>query len=97
MNQKYIQQTTATLSEALAKAFEQANANLLWINKEKQRYYRATLQRDLLNDLIVVQSWGGIGSRRGGMKNQFFADLAQVRAYVKRLHSRRLKHGYILK
>lgn len=39
-----------------------------WTNPEKARYYQVDLVRDLLGDWTVIQSWGGVGSKRGRVR-----------------------------
>ncbi len=67
-----------------------------WYNASNQRYYHVKLQRDLLGDLIVFQTWGGLGSRRGGNKSTFIKSYSAALQYLEKLHKRRLEHDYQL-
>lgn len=58
------------------------------------RVYTAILDRDLLGDWTVMQSWGGRNNQRGGRKvtlvESFEAGLELLQAIAKR----RGRHGY---
>jgi hypothetical protein len=54
-----------------------------WINPTKARYYQVHLAQDLFGDWTLRKVWGGIGSRRGGMRH---TGLASYEDGIKQLH-----------
>ncbi len=65
-----------------------------WLNKEKRRYYRAWLMRDLLGDWVLVRAWGSTESRLGGVKQELMPDYALGKERLRRLDLRRRRRGY---
>jgi len=97
MGKKRIEKAKMSLSEALLKAFRHNSTPLRWINEKTNRYYCISWQKDLLGDWVVMHAWGGIETRRGGIKYQLCTSINQVNDIINQLHTRRAKHGYILK
>ena len=60
------------------------------------RTYVAVLEQDLLRDWVVVQSWGGKFTARGGGKIQVVSDREQGMTLLQNITRRRLQHGYSL-
>lgn len=58
------------------------------------RYYRVTLQRDLLGDLAVLCVWGSRHNRLGNHKLIPCQDLATARQTVRSISIIRRRHGY---
>ena len=67
---------------------------LCWEHPTKRRYYRVSLESDLLDDLVVVRSWGGIGSRRGGVDREVVRSREEGRRLLDAIARRRAQHGY---
>ena len=40
-----------------------------WENREKQRYYRVILAKDLFGEWIITKIWGGLNKAGGGAKH----------------------------
>lgn len=58
------------------------------------RYMRATLETDLLGDLLIRIVFGGRGNRLGGKKVIPVASEAQAAEVLAKLDKRRIKRGY---
>lgn len=69
-------------------------SSLRWHTDE--RYYCATLQRDLFGGLLVMQCWGGRKNNLGGVKEFPVQDLAQGKAALYRIAQRRAQRDYQL-
>ncbi|MBK1723284.1 WGR domain-containing protein [Thiocystis violacea] len=66
-----------------------------WIHPQKARYYRVELVQDLLGDWTLVLCWGGLGSRRGGMRIRAVASEAVGLEQIEAIGKRRRQRGYV--
>ena len=58
------------------------------------RMYSVMLAKDLFGDWVVVQSWGGRFSQRGGGMTQVVASFAEGFALLQKIGQRRRQRGY---
>lgn len=58
------------------------------------RIYSVALERDLLGDWCVIQSWGGKNNNRGGGKIHQVASYEEGLALMRSIVRRRERHGY---
>ena len=58
------------------------------------RMYSVMLKRDLFGDWVVVQSWGGRYSQRGGGMTQVVASFDEGIALLHKIGQRRQQRGY---
>jgi len=65
-----------------------------WINPQKRRYYRIGLMRDLFDQPTIMLAWGGMDSRRGGVKLCAVPSYADGLRQIDVLEKRRKQHGY---
>ena len=65
-----------------------------WVNPEKARYYRVSLEPDLFGDWTLLKVWGGIGSRLGGMKGSGVASYDDGLRQIGEIAKRRTQRGY---
>lgn len=65
-----------------------------WTNPEKFRYYQADLVKDLFGDWLVITAWGGLGSKRGGMRNIYVPSYEVGLQQLAAIDKRRRQHGY---
>ena len=63
--------------------------------KSADRMYSVMLEKDLFGDWIVVQSWGGRFSRRGGGMTQVVARFEEGIALLQKISQRRQQRGYL--
>lgn len=70
--------------------------NYHWINKEKSRYYKVIIYKDMLNDWIITSIWGGINSRLGNYKHMVMSDTNKINNFISTMNTRRVKRGYVL-
>ena len=66
-----------------------------WINAEKARYYRVVLEQDLFGVCNLIACWGGLHSRRGGMRVTALASLDAGVAALDEIAKRRRQRGYV--
>ncbi|WP_346014659.1 WGR domain-containing protein [Thiocystis violacea] len=66
-----------------------------WVHPEKSRYYQVDFVQDLLGDWTLVLSWGGLGSRRGGMRILAVTSEAAGEDLVEAIAKRRRQRGYV--
>ena len=64
--------------------------------KSEARMYRVSLVQDLFQDWVLVQSWGGRFSTRGGGKLRVVASRDDGLVQLRRIICRRLGRGYVL-
>lgn len=69
---------------------------MLWINHEKQRYYRATVSCDLFGNLCVMRIWGSLFGDRCGSKVDVLDDESQLAACIDTIKKQRDKRQYHL-
>jgi hypothetical protein len=67
-----------------------------WINAEKARYYRVVLEQDLFGTWSLIACWGGLHSRRGGMRVTALASLDAGIAALDGIAKRRRQRGYMI-
>jgi hypothetical protein len=65
-----------------------------WINDATARYYQVHLIQDLFGEWTLIRVWGGLGSRRGGMRSTGVASYADGLAQVEAIGKRRRQRGY---
>ena len=66
-----------------------------WIDPEKARYYRVVLEQDLFGVWSLIACWGGLHSRRGGMRVTTLASLDAGVAALDGIAKRRRQRGYV--
>lgn len=59
-----------------------------------ERYYKITLQKDLLGDWLVCRNWGGLKTRIHGEKKQGFSCLGKALIFTKKVNKTREQRGY---
>lgn len=67
-----------------------------WLNREKARYYKITVEKDGTNDIVLNHRWGGCNSNRGGRKNILVQTEEEVKAFISKMIKRRKSRGYEL-
>jgi len=67
-----------------------------WLNREKARYYRITIQKNGVRDIVLNYCWGGCNSNRGGKKNIFVQTEEEVQKFITLMMKRRRTRGYDL-
>ena len=65
-----------------------------WVNETKARYYQVHLLQDLFGEWTLIRVWGGLGSRRGGMRSTGVASYADGLAQLEAIGKRRHQRGY---
>lgn len=58
------------------------------------RYYLVRCARDLFGDLVLSRYWGGLGSRRGGVRHCAMANANEALSALAAIERRRHQHGY---
>ena len=66
-----------------------------WVHPEKARYYQVDLVQDLLGDWTLVLCWGGLGSKRGGMRILTVASEGAGQELIEAIAKRRRQRGYV--
>jgi len=71
-----------------------ANQTYHWQNFNNQRYYIARLEKDLLDDWIVVRIFGGVYSQK--ILRTYCASEEEGIALLEKIHNTRIlpSHGY---
>lgn len=67
----------------------------LWVNKNKRRYYRLIICKDLFGDTILMKEWGSIDSNGGRLVSQPI-DPDNQEAILDDIRKRRISHQYQL-
>jgi predicted DNA-binding WGR domain protein len=67
-----------------------------WLNREKARYYKITVEKDGTNDIVLNHRWGGCNSNRGGRKNILVQTEEEVKKFIDKMIKRRKSRGYEL-
>jgi WGR domain-containing protein len=67
-----------------------------WLNREKSRYYKITVERDGSNNIVINHNWGGCYSNRGGKKNLFVHTEEEAKLIIEKMIKRRKYRGYEL-
>lgn len=70
------------------------NAPMVWMNYNKRRYYTVSIEKDLFDDVVVVRSWGGTDTRRGGMEREVVASQEDGARLLEAISRRRAMRGY---
>ena len=65
-----------------------------WINPDRFRYYQVHLVQDLLGDWTLIQVWGALHSRRGGMRMSAVVSYEAGLERIARIGKRRRQRGY---
>lgn len=68
-----------------------------YVNRELQRYYRISLERDLLGDWHLIASWSGRDKQApAGVRRDIVGSEEEGFRRMDRMHKRRLAEGYRL-
>ena len=62
--------------------------------ESRTRWYEVRLERDLLQDWVLTQTWGGRSNRRGGLLRRVVTSWEEGRALQEKVHERRARRGY---
>ena len=65
-----------------------------WVNEAKGRYYETHLVQDLFGEWTLITVWGGLGSRRGGMRSTVVRSYEDGLAKEGEIAKRRRQRGY---
>jgi len=65
-----------------------------WVNEEKRRYYQVHLVEDMFGDWSLIACWGGLDSRRGGMRSTVVASHEAGFERIREIGKRRKQRGY---
>jgi len=65
---------------------------MLWINQEKQRYYKLVVSRVL----CLIRAWGSLVNHQGGSKQEIVANDAELTSCVKTITRKRQQRNYQL-
>ena len=66
-----------------------------WTNPEKRRYYRATVQHDLLGFTVVVRDYGSLDTARGGRQVDIADNAQDADRLMVQIGKVRLRRGYV--
>lgn len=66
-----------------------------WLNKEKARYYKITIERNTV-EYKLNYVWGGCNSNRGGKKSLIATTEEEVHHFINNMIKRRKSRGYEL-
>lgn len=67
-----------------------------WLNREKSRFYRITIEKNGFHDIRLDFRWGGCNSNRGGKKNVCVQSEEEARKHIGYMMKRRKSRGYEL-
>ncbi len=67
-----------------------------WLNKEKSRFYKVSIEKDEQNGFALRHVWGGCNSNRGGKKDVAMQTEEDARRYMAYMVKRRKSRGYEL-
>ena len=65
-----------------------------WINLKSRRFYRVSVYRDLLGDLVIVKDSGSLDTARGRRMIEVAESRDQANCIVEKIDKTRLSHGY---
>ena len=68
----------------------------VWFNNVTLRYYRMSVQKDMLNEIVVTYTWSGRCSKKGGKKHICVSSQEEVKRHITYMLNRRNKRGYTL-
>lgn len=67
-----------------------------WINEEKNRFYKLTVNKNRKNEFILNYVWGSCTSNRGGRKSMVISSQQEVCTVLNKMIKRRKNRGYEL-
>lgn len=67
-----------------------------WLNREKSRFYRITIEKNGFRDIVLHFRWGGCNSNRGGKKNVLMQTEEEAQTFIGQMMKRRKSRGYEL-
>jgi hypothetical protein len=67
---------------------------MLWINHEKQRYYRVVISHDLFGNLCLIRTWGSLIDSRGGSKTDIVGGDQSLIAQIEIIKRQRMRREY---
>lgn len=67
---------------------------MYWINEAKQKYYRATIARDLIGQLGVLKEYGSLQTARGRRIFQPVSTVFDGNEEISKVDKTRLRRGY---
>lgn len=67
-----------------------------WVNPEKRRFYKASIQKDIFGGLYLLLEWGSLDSRQGNFRSLPCTDIADIRASLRQVFKRRKQKRYQL-
>lgn len=62
--------------------------------RNKRRFYRMSIQRNLFGEWVLMREWGRIG-RAGRMKVEYFAQAARAAEALKTMAAAKQQRGYV--
>jgi predicted DNA-binding WGR domain protein len=68
----------------------------IWLNKNKGRYYKIIIQKDMLDDLILTCVWGSLNNKLGNYTHTVLQNLQDASDFIEGMKARRAKRGYVL-
>ena len=69
---------------------------LHWEHPVKKRYYRVSLQTDLLGDCVLTKIWGSTGRKNGRIVHIFCDSFAAGKEFIEKIIRIRHSRGYLL-
>ncbi|CAB4128110.1 WGR domain containing protein [uncultured Caudovirales phage] len=67
-----------------------------WLNKEKARYYKITIETYENTNIVINYLWGGCHSNRGGRKNICVQTEEEAHKCIAKMMRKRKSRGYEL-
>ena len=67
-----------------------------WLNREKQRFYKITVQRKGIAEIVLNYHWGSCHTNRGGHKNIYAQTEEEAQRFITNMIKRRKSRGYEL-
>lgn len=68
--------------------------NYEWLNREKARYYKITVEQHGNNGISLNHDWGSCISNRGGKKNLQVQTKEEAEKLINKMMRRRKSRGY---
>lgn len=65
-----------------------------WINREKSRYYKADLVKDLFGEWALITAWGALDTRQGQVRSRVVSSYEEGLEKIAEIDKRRRQHGY---
>jgi predicted DNA-binding WGR domain protein len=89
-------QTALPVSNALSRKTPDGGGETMQVRWETaSRYYEVRLERDLLDDWVLLVARGGRWSRLGALQTIFVLDEAEGLRKIEKLHKVRRRRGYV--